>query len=205
MKERVTRVAIDWDGVVVEKKGVMHPKNWAKLGLAPQPGVQEGIILLTGEPDIQIMGIYTARPNWFRGQQTRRQREKFKIPVSDIFHIKGHYAAKVSKVLEDAALNESRLSSELTPPEDLARIVLIDDNQAKILASVEKLKDNPRYTRMLNKLTIVTFAPNSENVKEGILYEGLSLQLISLQSWDKEDVKKMLAEVRTQATNEVSR
>ncbi len=57
MKERVTRVAIDWDGVVVEKKGVMNPKNWAKLGLAPQPGVQEGIILLTGEPDIQIMGI----------------------------------------------------------------------------------------------------------------------------------------------------
>lgn len=92
------KVGIDYDGVVIKKaKNWELPRRMSKMGLPNRPGVVEAINALSMEPDVDVLGVYTARPEWMRRRQTANQIRRRGIPAETVTHTTNSPKAKIKR------------------------------------------------------------------------------------------------------------
>lgn len=190
------KVGIDYDGVIVKKaKGWDLPRRASKMGLPNLPGAIEGIDALRTAEDVDIMGVYTVRPEWLRRGQTDRQIRRRGLPIEKVTHTTNSSKEKIKALLYDAtqhATNNDRA-------EDFTldfQVVLIDDSVEKIVAGARQLyKENPNYRNLLRRFTLAAFNSRQQEQLKGMIVPNV-VHVVTMQNWS--DVGRMLDTVRSQ-------
>lgn len=190
------KVGIDYDGVVIKKaKDYDLYRRATKFALPTLPGVLEGLDVLRNQSDVDVMGIYTVRPEWLRRGQTDRQVRRRNIPIERITHTTNSSKAKIEALLEDSLLGWG--PNTVSEFSEVGRVVLIDDSAQKIVDGAQQLYDEkPGLRHILERFTLVAFNPKQPERLKGMIIPGV-VHVVSMQSW--KDVGRMLNEVRALA------
>jgi hypothetical protein len=195
MAEKTTmyHTAIDHDGTLCDKP---HKNNtWRRMfktGLKPQPKVVEGILFLQSQPDVNVAGIYTARPRLLHKRQTRRQLDRWGIPIDRVVHTANSSRKKVKAVLLD--IKDARKDGK-----DV-RGILIDDSEEKIVKATKRIIErDPVLGPLAEKaFTIVIFdSKRPDRTQQPV--KRTSPHVVHLPSWAKQDTNRMLDEIRKRA------
>ncbi len=207
MAEQKNKFGIDYDGVVVKKYPKYNPRNWVKgsrglFGLPLLPGAKEGLTYLTQQSDSEILGFYTIRPESARGNTTRKQIEREGLPVERVVHTASSYRDKIVALLLDAVEADSpalRMGGSVLRSylrlSGARRIVLVDDNETKVVQAAQQLHDEyPSFHPLLERFVLASFNPRHTNSLEGTIITGV-VHVVRIQSWA--EAPSMLEEVRS--------
>ncbi|HVF69491.1 MAG TPA: hypothetical protein VNA13_02900, partial [Xanthomonadales bacterium] len=168
----------------------------SKMGLPNVPGAVEGLDALTAEPDVDVLGVYTVRPEWLRRGQTDRQIRRRGIPVEKVTHSTNSPAAKIEALLLDGSgFNAGRLShDEIMHGVDVRQIVLIDDSVSKVVAgAVELAEEKPELRRHMELFTLAAFSSKPEDELRGLSVPGV-INVVPMRGWA--NTARMLDKVR---------
>lgn len=191
------KIGIDYDGVVVRKYPKRNPRNWVKGRFVPVlDGAVEEMGRLNGQTDVDVLGFYTVRPEWFRGGQTRKQIGKKNIPVERVVHTANSYKAKVEALLLDAAgVKQGDMLGRSFVPADVRAIVVIDDRPEKIVVGAEELaEEKPHLQPLMTKLTLAAFEPKQPERVRQLAVPGIIRVVLMEDGWAS--TRQMLEEVR---------
>jgi hypothetical protein len=190
-------LGIDYDGVIVEK-----PKSWdmfrrpTKMGLPTHPDAIENISLLAAQPDVDLLGVYTVRPEWLRREQTERQIRRRGIPVEKVTHTTNSSENKIEALLLDAVGIDRNAPQveDLVVPDNINQIVLIDDSVAKVVSGAIALYDHKQHLRpLLGKFTLAAFNSEQPEQVRDLTVPG-KIHVVTMRNWS--ETGKMLNEVR---------
>lgn len=192
--EKVTYLtAVDCDGPIAETpKRTDWGRRFSKLGLKPRHDAIEGISFLQSQPDVNLAGIYTARPGILHKEQTRRQLKRWGIPVDRVVHTSNSSLKKVKIFLSE--VHKARQEDENVQG------VLIDDNEARIVNATQRIiaKDPVLGPVAQEALTIVVF----DSQKTGEQRTGgadctIGPRVIYMKDWSKKHRENAFREIRT--------
>lgn len=184
MTERKTAVGLDFDGVMVRKpKGFDIPRRATKMGLPPVEGIHDALSQMRFAYDLSIAGVYTVRPSWLRGGQTRRQVERhgFGEDVSKVVHTNNSPKDKIRTLLLDTVAARCNFGAPLRlvdqsyrPGGEHDSAILVDDSYAKIIGGIEALGEDPQTLPLLNHLVFFAFGKEQVQINTGKDYDPLT-------------------------------
>ncbi|MFH1826992.1 MAG: hypothetical protein ABH812_00985 [bacterium] len=202
------QVGIDYDGVFIEKaKSHDIFRRATKFALPSLPGVVEGVNFLRRQPDVNVFGVYTVRPEWLREGQTKRQVLKRDYPVERIVHTTNSPKDKIrqllfasvgfDKVASSQTFDDSYLHERLQRRAErfgLKRIILIDDSTQKIVDATKQLYDEePEIRPLLERFTHIAFNPKQPGQFEGLIIPGV-IHVITMRNWS--EIRKVTEQIR---------
>lgn len=188
MKETQATITLglDCDGVLAKKPlCVDFVRRATKWGLPLIPGSTEGVQFFKNQDDIHLLGIYTTRFRWLNRKPTEKFIKRNNLPIDHIVYCSLNYTNKLRRLFFETT------KGTLTPPDNLQRIVLIDDSAQKIISAYHELKKDPRYEKILPLFTYVAFG---ENNTIRIDTNPDTLHIITMGGWDEREV--VLDEIR---------
>ena len=171
-------------------------------------GVVEGVNFLRKQPDVDLLGVYTVRPQWLREGQTRRQVERRGFPVERIVHTTNSPVDKVRQLLYDSVGFGSGpypstgkvepfqipLSVEDIVAKGLRRVILIDDSSDKIIEAAKQLYDeDPSLRPLLERFTHIAFNPKQPEKLEGLIIPR-KIHVVTMRDWS--DIGNAMKEIR---------
>lgn len=195
------KIGIDYDGVVIKKASSWDiPRRASKMGLPNLPGAIEGIDYLQSQQDVDVMGVYTVRPEWLRKRQTDRQIRRRQIPLEKVTHTTNSPKEKIKALLMDSLEGfRPREISVREVEEELIRrigkIVLVDDSIQKVVdGAKELLWEHPAFIPLLKRFVLVAFNPKQPEKLQGMIVPGV-VHIVSMRSWN--DVRGVLNNIRS--------
>ncbi len=197
MEKRGIKVGLDYDGVIINSAYDYHVfKTESKMDRQKSEGIFEGIKILKEEPDVEILGVYTARPQWLRRNQTHHQLKELSIPINTVTHAAFSFKNKIEKLLLNASgFSKDNLSNnEIFCPKEIKQIVLIDDDVSRVITAARKLtKEKPFLRPLMEKFTLVAFNSKQSEEQKGLIIPGI-IHVTMMRNWS--DIKNMLGEIR---------
>mgnify|MGYP001582781661 CR=1 FL=1 len=209
LERRPYKVGIDYDGVFIKKaKSYDIPRRATKFGLPSMPGVVEGVNFLREQPDVDLLGVYTVRPQWLREGQTRKQVIKRGYPVERIVHTSNSPTDKVRELLYDSVGFGSGpypstgqvepfqipLSVEDIEAKRLRRVILIDDSTQKIIDAAKQLyNEEPNLSPLLERFIHIAFNPKQPEQFEGLIIPGI-IHVVTMRDWS--EIERVMEQIR---------
>ena len=213
MFERMAyQVGIDYDGVFIKKaKPLDFPRRATKFGLPSMPGVIDGVNFLNNQRGVNVLGVYTVRPQWLREGQTRRQVLRRNFPVERIVHTTNSPADKIRHLLYDATDQSGLVKSpsydkktEHFQDEWLRRrintfglnqIILIDDSTQKIIDAAKQLyEERPGIRPLLERFTHIAFNPKQPEQFEGLIIPRV-IHVVTMRDWS--EIERVMGQIRS--------
>lgn len=196
VEKKKIKIGIDFDGVIVKLATGLDPRRALKAFLPNIPEVIEQINFLKNQDGVDVLGIYTTRPNWLRGWQTAFHIRKTGIPVERVVYTANSHQNKIKALLLDAAgLDKDSLTVDKAQiaARNMGEVVLIDDSILKAINGARKLYKLPEMRPLIERLTLVAFNVNQKKVSEAVS-DNDPFRVIFMRGWA--DTQQMLDKIR---------
>lgn len=192
--ERRIKVGIDYDGVLVERAKPWNlMRKVAKIGSVPMDEAKEGVAFLKDQPDIDILGIYTARHGFIMRIQTQRQLRRMNIPIEKVVYTSFSYQRKLTRLLEDSISTKHHDEQNINKG-TFPKVVLIDDRADRVIAEAKKLiAEQPHMRELFDQVILVAYNPRNQEQMHSIAVPNF-IHILTMKSWV--DIKKIIDEIR---------
>lgn len=193
--ETVRKIGIDYDGTLIRKApSYDFLRRFTKRGLPTIPGCQEALIEIGQTPGLEVLGLYTVRPEWLRGRQTRQDVARRGLPIEKIFHTANSPKQKVERLLLDSLgipTEQGLLRDDAglyVPDPNVQAVILVDDSFEKVIQGARELaQEKPEFKNLLMLFTLFAFNQNQDEALKGEIITGV-VNVVRVKQWC--DVKK---------------
>lgn len=160
-----------------------------------QAGVVQAFFALQIDPTADLRSVYTVRPVK-KHYPTVANLVQAGLWINKVVHTPGHNGVgsrrKVQQVVTDLGAAKDEQGNPLSchgqfvPDENVARIVLIDDDAKHIVQGVNYLSHNvPALAPLLGRFTFIHFNPQTQSNYYQRLAPSSSIEFLEMRHWDE--------------------